>query len=73
MLEKKCSHESSSICPDAYTYYRLGSSVEMSNGVIVLCNIYETLLKYDPLNKEFIPVLATDYRKSDDVLSGNLI
>ena len=43
-------------------------SVEMSNGVIVLCNIYETLLKYDPLNKEFIPVLATDYRKSDDGL-----
>jgi len=44
-------------------------SVEFSNGIIVLNNIYETLLKYDPFEDKLIPVLATDYSKSDDGLT----
>jgi len=44
-------------------------SVEFSNGVIVLHNVYETLLRYDPLEDKFIPVLATDYEKSEDGLT----
>lgn len=44
-------------------------SVEFSNGVVTLNNIYETLLRYDPLEKKFTPVLATDYNKSEDGLT----
>lgn len=43
-------------------------SVEFSNGVIVLQNIYETLLRYDPLEDKIIPLLATSYTKSKDGL-----
>ncbi len=41
-------------------------SVEFSAGTIVLNNIYETLLRYDPARSRFIPILATDYTASDD-------
>ena len=57
-----------------YAYYAIpvltwDPSVEFSNGVIVLNNIYEQLLKYDPKTKEYEKVLATDYKKSDDGLT----
>lgn len=44
-------------------------SVEYSNGIVVLNNVYETLLRYDPINNKIIPVLATEYFKSDDGLT----
>jgi len=44
-------------------------SVEFSNGVITLHNVYETLVRYDPLEDRFMPVLATDYKKSEDGLT----
>ncbi len=43
-------------------------SIEFSNGIIVLHNVYETLLRYDPLEDKIIPLLATDYTKSEDGL-----
>lgn len=46
-------------------------SVCFSNGVIVLSNVYETLLKFDPDTKEFINVLATDYSSSEDGMTWN--
>lgn len=58
-------------------YYALNSepildwdpSVEFSNGIVVMHNIYETLLRYDPASDSFIPVLATEYSHSDDGLT----
>ncbi|MGB9813610.1 MAG: ABC transporter substrate-binding protein [Thermovenabulum sp.] len=47
----------------------LDPSVEFSNGIVPLNNIYETLLRYDPFERKFIPVLATDYTKSEDGLT----
>ena len=44
-------------------------SIESSDGIIILPNIYETLLKYDPLEDKFIKVLATDYTTSNDGLT----
>ncbi len=44
-------------------------SVENSNGIITLNNVYETLLRYDPLEDKFIKVLATDYTTSSDNLT----
>jgi len=46
-------------------------SVMFSNGVVVLNNVYETLLRFDPGTKEFIPVLATEYSSSEDGLTWN--
>jgi peptide/nickel transport system substrate-binding protein len=43
-------------------------SVEFSNGIIVLNNIYEQLLRFNAETKEYEKVLATDYKKSDDGL-----
>lgn len=43
-------------------------SVEFSNGIVVLNNVYETLMKYDPLQDQFQPLLATEYKKSADGL-----
>lgn len=40
-----------------------------SNEIIVLQNVYETLLRYDPTNDKFIPVLAESYTKSSDGLT----
>jgi peptide/nickel transport system substrate-binding protein len=36
---------------------------------LVMANFYETLLRYDSAADEFIPVLATDYEKSEDGLT----
>ncbi len=44
-------------------------SVEFSNGIVVMNNIYETLLRYDPAENKIIPVLATAYTKSPDGLT----
>jgi len=41
-------------------------SVEFSNGIIVLNNIYEQLLRFNADTKEYEKVLATEYSKSDD-------
>lgn len=37
-----------------------------SNEVVVLNNLYETLLRYDPETNSFEKVLATDYQASED-------
>lgn len=57
-----------------YSYYSepindWDPSVEASNGSIVLNNMYETLLRYDPLENKIIYVLAEDYSKSEDGLT----
>src|SRR6056297_514279 len=44
-------------------------SVMFSNGIIVLNNIYETLLRFDPKTKEFDYLLAEDYSVSEDGLT----
>lgn len=43
-------------------------SIEFSNGIIVLNNIYEQLLRFNAATKEYEKVLATDYGKSEDGL-----
>lgn len=43
-------------------------SIEFSNGIIVMNNIYELLLKFNAATKEYEKVLATDYSKSEDGL-----
>lgn len=43
-------------------------SIEFSNGIIVLNNIYEQLLRFNADTKEYEKVLATDYSKSEDGL-----
>jgi len=47
----------------------LDPSVENSNGIVPLNNMYETLLRFIPEEKKFVPILATDYSKSKDGLS----
>jgi peptide/nickel transport system substrate-binding protein len=44
-------------------------SVEFSNGIIVMHNIYETLLRYWPEEDRFEYILATGYEKSEDGLT----
>ena len=44
-------------------------SICFSVGNGVLCNVYDTLLKYEPDDNSFTPVLATDYSKSEDGLT----
>lgn len=44
-------------------------SVMYSNGAIVLHNVYETLLRFNPTTKEVEKVLAEDYFISDDGLT----
>jgi peptide/nickel transport system substrate-binding protein len=46
-------------------------SICYSDGLIVLNNVYETLLKFDPSTEEFEGVLATSYTQSDDGLKWN--
>lgn len=43
-------------------------SIAFSIESLVLANFYETLLRYDERADEFIPILATEYSKSDDGL-----
>ena len=40
-----------------------------SNEVIVMNNLYETLVRYDSVTGEFTPVLATSYESSADGLT----
>lgn len=40
-----------------------------SNEIIVMNNLYETLLRYDPASDKLIPVLATGYQVSADGLT----
>ena len=44
-------------------------SVEASAGISALCNVYETLLKYDAVENKILPGLATHYTKSADGMS----
>lgn len=44
-------------------------SVEFSNGIVVMHNIYETLLRYNPNTDSFQNLLATDYSHSEDGLT----
>lgn len=44
-------------------------SVMFSNGIVVLNNVYETLLRFDANDKTFENILATDYSQSEDGLS----
>jgi peptide/nickel transport system substrate-binding protein len=44
-------------------------STSFSNEIIAMANMYEGLLRYDPLHDRFIPVLATRYEKSSDGLT----
>lgn len=46
-------------------------SGELSNCVIVMNNIYETLLRFNAKTKKFENVLATDYESSEDGLVWN--
>lgn len=41
-------------------------AVEASNGIMTLNNVYETLLRWDPMAEETVPVLATSYETSKD-------
>ena len=40
-----------------------------SNEVIVMNNAYEQLVRYDPLQDKYLPVLATDWKASEDGLT----
>ena len=40
--------------------------IEAVDGAIVLQNVYETLLRYEPSTDSFTPLLATSYAKSSD-------
>lgn len=74
-----CNNESNGTDELDIAYYAYNSepilnwdpSVMFSNGVIVLNNVYETLLRFDPETKTFDPILATDYSSSDDGLTWN--
>ena len=44
-------------------------SETFSNEVIIMNNVYETLLRYDPFKDEFIPVLAERWEVSEDGLT----
>lgn len=43
-------------------------AAEFAEGLITLQNVYETLLRYQPEEDTFVPVLATDYSQSEDGL-----
>jgi peptide/nickel transport system substrate-binding protein len=44
-------------------------STDFSNEVIAMNNMYETLLRYNPMTGHFIPVLATGYSESPNHLA----
>jgi len=44
-------------------------AIEFSNGILIHNNIYEQLLRYDPVAEETIPWLAESYTVSDDSLT----
>jgi peptide/nickel transport system substrate-binding protein len=43
--------------------------IEFSNGIHLHNNMYEQLLRYDPVNEQAIPLLAESYTVSDDGLT----
>src|SRR3990172_1301662 len=43
-------------------------AIEFSNGIHLDNNMYEQLLRYDPVNKKMLPLLAESYTVSDDGL-----
>lgn len=44
-------------------------STDFSNEIIAMNNMYQTLLRYNPANGKFTPVLATSYKASADHLT----
>ena len=46
--------------------YDWDPAIMFSTDNLVLCNIYETLLKYDPDEDDYIPVLATNYSSNPE-------
>ena len=47
-------------------YVTLDPSIEYSNGIMVLQNVYETLTHYDPEKGEVVPMLATSWSSNED-------
>ena len=47
-------------------YVTLDPSIEYSNGIMVLQNVYETLTHYDPEIGEVVPMLATEWSSNED-------
>ena len=47
-------------------YVTLDPSIEYSNGIMVLQNVYETLTHYDPESGEVVPMLATSWSSNED-------
>ena len=47
-------------------YVTLDPSIEYSNGIMVLQNVYETLTHYDPELGEVVPMLATSWTSNED-------
>ena len=69
-----CGQSGGKTTTDAILYYACGSepyltldpSVENSNGVCVLQNVYETLTRYNDQTGEVEPYLATSWTHNDD-------
>ena len=47
-------------------YVTLDPSIEYSNGIMVLQNVYETLTHYDPATEAVAPMLATSWTSNED-------
>ena len=47
-------------------YVTLDPSIEYSNGIMVLQNVYETLTHYDPETGTVVPMLATSWSSNED-------
>ena len=47
-------------------YVTLDPSIEYSNGIMVLQNVYETLTHYDPETGKVVPMLATSWSSNED-------
>ena len=47
-------------------YVTLDPSIEYSNGIMVLQNVYETLTHYDPSTEAVAPMLATSWTSNED-------
>ncbi len=47
-------------------YVTLDPSIEYSNGIMVLQNVYETLTHYDPEKGEVVPMLAESWSSNED-------
>ncbi len=47
-------------------YVTLDPSIEYSNGIMVLQNVYETLTHYDPESGKVVPMLASSWESNED-------